>query len=48
MILLKKVLFLKIVLDILLDVDCKTVGFFSKSVEKSVKRGLRVLLVRSA
>ena len=29
-------------------VDCKTVGFFSKSVKKSVKRGVRVLRARSA
>ena len=28
--------------------DCKTVGFFSKSVKKSVKRGVRVLRARSA
>ena len=28
--------------------DCKTVGFFSKSVTKSVKRGVRVLRARSA
>ena len=28
--------------------DCKTVGFFSKSVRKSVKRGVRVLHARSA
>ena len=27
--------------------DCKTVGFFSKSVKKSVKRGVRVLRARS-
>ena len=30
------------------EVDCKTVGFFSKSVKKSVKRGVRVLCARSA
>ena len=31
-----------------LDLDCKTVGFFlSKSVKKSVKRGVRVLRARS-
>ena len=30
------------------NVDCKTVGFFSKSVKKSVKRGVRVLRARSA
>ena len=29
-------------------IDCKTVGFFSKSVKKSVKRGVRVLRARSA
>ena len=29
-----------------LHVDCKTVGFFSKSVKKSVKRGVRVLRAR--
>ena len=29
-------------------VDCKTVVFFSKSVKKSVKRGVRVLRARSA
>ena len=28
--------------------DCKTVGFFSKSVKKSVKCGVRVLRARSA
>ena len=28
--------------------DCKTVGFLSKSVKKSVKRGVRVLRARSA
>ena len=32
----------------MLDVDCKTVGFFSKSVKKSVKHGVRVLRARSA
>ena len=32
-----------------LDLDCKTVGFFfSKSVKKSVTRGVRVLRARSA
>ena len=30
------------------ELDCKTVGFFSKSVKKSVKRGVRVLRARSA
>ena len=30
------------------NVNCKTVGFFSKSVKKSVKRGVRVLRARSA
>ena len=29
-------------------VDCKTVGFFSKSVKKSGKRGVRVVRARSA
>ena len=28
--------------------DCKTVGFFSKSVKKSAKRGVRVVRARSA
>ena len=28
-------------------IDCKTVGFFSKSVKKSVKSGVRVLRARS-
>ena len=32
----------------LVKIDCKTVGFFSKSVKKSVKRGVRVLRARSA
>ena len=32
-----------------MQVDCKTVGFFSsKLVKKSVKRGVRVLRARSA
>ena len=31
-----------------LMLDCKTVGFFSKSVKKSVKRAVRVLRARSA
>ena len=30
------------------ELDCKTVGFFSKSIKKSVKRGVRVLRARSA
>ena len=30
------------------ELDCKTVGFFSKSVKKSVKRGVRVLRAQSA
>ena len=36
---------LKIIITIIITVilDCKTVGFFSKSVKKSVKRGVRVL-----
>ena len=53
MILLKKVLFFKIVLDILLDVDCKTVGFFlkisreiGKAWRKSLTRAKRVSLTR--
>ena len=29
-------------------VDCKTVGFFSKSVKKLVKRGVRVVRARGA
>ena len=29
------------------EIDCKTVGFFSKSVKKSVKRGVRVSQPRS-
>ena len=32
----------------MLDVDCKTVGFFSKSVKKSVKHGVRVLRAERA
>ena len=31
----------------LFTLDCKTVGFFSKSVKKSVKRGVRALRARS-
>ena len=30
------------------DLDCKTVGFFSKSVKKSATRGVRALRARSA
>ena len=33
---------------LLLFLDCKTVGFFSKSVKKSAKRGVRVLYARGA
>ena len=33
--------------NVFLLLDCKTVGFFSKSVKKSVKRGVRVLRARS-
>ena len=36
---------IKIILSML---DCKTVGFFSKSGKKSLKRGVRVLWARSA
>ena len=38
----------KVYLTLLVKVDCKTVGFFffTKSVKKSVKRGVRVLRAR--